>query len=543
MARSRGLSDISKTIGLLYKCDSKAFIFKLLLVIISSVLPLINLVILKAIIDALSNPEIKTLILLISAFAIVSFLIRIVGILSRVNNDRLSQELVDSVNAMLQDTASELDLSYFDRASFYDSFHRAQQESATRPIRVLNDFSNIIGSIIFIVGVFGIIAKSSVLITVIMVVGVIPSFIVRLLKARKTYKWNCERTSDSRKAAYYSQVLTSRTFAKELRTSGIAQTFKNKYRRTRAALVGQMVDISKQFAWYDTISAAVETVALLATLGILVADIKAGTVTIGLFVMLFEALRRGISYLQSMVTAVGDLYDNKLFLANLFSFVELKSALPEDGDKKFPSSISSIEFRNVCFGYPESRNMVLNNFNLTIKPNTINVIDGRNGFGKTTVVKLLLRLYDCADGEILINGTNIKEFDLNSLRSNIGVIFQDFVGYNGTIRENIAVNAEKIDEQRLNAAIEFSNANEFISRFPNGSDTLLGRTFGGAELSMGQWQRLAISRAVYEDRPIVIFDEPMSWVDSNTERIFFEHLNELSVNHTIILTTHKPEND
>lgn len=539
MAQQRGFSDIFKTIKLLYKCDNKAFIIKILLVITSSVLPLVNLVILKAIIDALSNPEVKTLILLISAFTVFSFLIRIVGILARVNNDRLSQKLVDSVNSMLQDTASELDLSYFDRTSFYDSFHRAQQDSTTRPIRVLNDFSNIIGSLIFIVGVFSMIAKSSVLVTIIMIVGVVPSFIVRLLKARKTYKWNNERTTDSRKTAYYSQVLTSRTFAKEIRTIGFAEAIKNKYRSTRAVLVEQILNISKQFAWYDTISAAIEAIALLATLAILVSDISAGAITIGLFVMLFEALRRGISYLQSMVVAVGDLYDNKLFLSNLFRFTELKSTL-SSGNKEFPNTISSsIEFCNVGFSYPESKEKVLNNFNLTIKPNTINVIDGRNGFGKTTIVKLLLRLYDCSEGEILFDGTNIKEFNLKELRSKIRVVFQDFVGYSGTIKDNIAVNAEQIDEQRLKYAIEFSNANEFIDQMPDGVNTVLGRAFGGAELSMGQWQRLAISRAVYEDKPIIIFDEPTSWVDSNSEKIFFDNLKKLSADHTIILTTHK----
>jgi len=546
MAKTSGLRDIGKTIKLIYNCDNKAFIIRLLVVIISSILPLLSLYVLKIMVDSISdaasqatqNP-IENILFPIFLFVAISFATRFCNIIRKVNNDKLSQKLVFHINTLIQDKASSIDVSYFDSSTFYDSFHRAQQECTTRPIRILNDISSIFGSAIFIVGAIIILAKSSPLIVAIIVAGAIPSFIVRLLKAKKTYAWNKKMTAEFRKSNYYSQVLTSKTYANELRAYNLADRIKKKYQDIRSGVIKQVIGISTKFAWYDTVSATIEAAVLLAALIMLTKNTLASTIGIGTFVMLFETLRRGIGHMQEIITAAGDLFDNRLFISNLFQFLELQ---PESKTTQktlpFPKQIlEGIEFKNVRFGYPNSEKPIFNNLNISIKPNQINIIRGQNGYGKTTIVKLLLRLYDCDEGEITIDGINIKEFDINDLRDNIGVAFQKFVGFNESVAENIAINAETIDPADLENAAKISNADEFINKLPQGYNTKLGKSFGGEELSIGQWQRLAISRAVYDNKKILIFDEPTSWLDTESEKTFNESLKELSRTHTIILTT------
>lgn len=546
MAKTSGLRDIGKTIKLIYKCDNKAFIIRLLIVITSSILPLLNLYVLKIMVDRISEAatqatqtSIEIILCPIILFVAISFATRFCSIIKKVNNDKLSQKLVFHINTLIQDKASGIDVSYFDKSTFYDSFHRAQQECTTRPIKILNDISGIFGSTIFIAGAILILAKSSPLIVAIIVAGAIPSFIVRLLKAKKTYAWNKKMTVEFRRSNYYSQVLTSKTYANELRAFNLADKIKKKYQDIRSKVIKQVIGISTKYAWYDTISATIEAIVLLAALIMLTRNTLASTIGIGTFVMLFETLRRGIGHMQEIITSAGDLFDNRLFISNLFQFLELQ---PESKTTQktlpFPKQIlEGIEFKNVRFSYPNSDRPIFNDLNINIKPNQINIIRGQNGYGKTTIVKLLLRLYDCNEGEITIDGINIKEFDIDDLRDNIGVVFQKFVGFNESVAENIAISAETIDQANLEKAAKISNANDFIDNLPQGYNTELGKAFGGEELSIGQWQRLAISRAVYDNKKILIFDEPTSWLDTESEETFNESLKELSSTHTIILTT------
>jgi ATP-binding cassette subfamily B protein len=265
--------------------------------------------------------------------------------------------------------------------------------------------------------------------------------------------------------------------------------------------------------------------------------------TVGTFVMLFEAFRRGQTQLNSLVTSVSGLYEHKLFISNLFEFLNLKPDITSpDTPTPFPESIDEVTFDDVTFSYPDMKQPVFKHLTLTARRGEVTYIKGENGHGKTTMLKLLLRLYDPQQGSIRINGIDIRSFDLSTLRRNISVIFQDYVQFHFTVRENITFgdinNAD--DARRLAEALKLADAESVVSHLGKGLDTPLGRQFnGGEELSMGQWQRIALARQLYSQAPVLFFDEPTAWMDAEARGTFNKTLQTLSPDHIILLVQHK----
>jgi len=264
----------------------------------------------------------------------------------------------------------------------------------------------------------------------------------------------------------------------------------------------------------------------------------AAAISIGTFVMLFEAFRRGQTYLGTMVSSIAALYDNRLFVGNLFEFLNLKGTIASPADPvPFPEKVQTVEFRDVVFRYPDMDHDVLDHYNAVARVGEVFRLSGQNGYGKSTVVKLLLRLYDPQQGAVLINGIDLRRFDLNDLRTHVGVLFQDFVRYNLTATENIAM-ASKRGTTVVDAARQ-AGADEFLSKLPNGYENMLGRMFdGGSELSMGQWQRVALARAIYNDSPILVLDEPSAWLDHDARERLQQLVDESHKTKIVILISH-----
>ena len=258
--------------------------------------------------------------------------------------------------------------------------------------------------------------------------------------------------------------------------------------------------------------------------------------------MLFEAFRRGQTQLAQLVSSVTGLYDNRLFIGNLFEFLDLQpSIVNAPNPKPFPSQVKSVEFRDITFRYPKMERDVLSHFNLTARAGEVTQIEGENGFGKTTLLKLLLRLYDTDQGAVLVDGVDVRQYDLKGLRHGIGAIFQDYVRFYCTAEENIAFgDIDHYDSERVKQVAEMAGVDKYIERLPKGYQTPLGRMFdGGEELSMGQWQRIALARQLYSDAPILIFDEPTAWMDIPSRERFYQTLEQLKKeNKVIILIKH-----
>lgn len=537
---------------LIWQCDKRGFVLKLLYTVCNSLLPLLNLYVLKLLVDAITTAvESKPVDAMlwgaplagyIAVFCAVMLLNRWIGVLNTVNNDVLTQRLTDYINNIIQTQSVKLDMAYYDNPDYHDTFHRAQQEAAFRPIRILENTVTVVGSVAALAGIAAMLLAASWQVVAVMLVAVLPSFAVRLYKSRRIYRFRRETTQDLRRTNYYGQLLTNRIFAKEVRAFGLADHFRRLYVDIRARLVQQLLAISRRLALFDAITAIFETAAMALVIIFLIRPAISGAMTIGSFVMLFEAFRRGQGHLSSLVSGVSGLYEHKLFINNLFEFLNLKpSIVSPQKPLPFPTRVDEVAFDDVTFSYPDMKQAVLSHFSLTARRGEVTLIEGENGRGKTTMLKLMLRLYDPQQGAVRINGIDIRRFDVAELRKGISVIFQDYVQFFFTARQNITFgdidNAD--DARRLADAIRLANADTVVDHLGKGLDTQLGRQFaGGEELSMGQWQRIALARQLYSQAQVLLFDEPTAWMDAAARSNFKQTLDNLRPDHIILLVQH-----
>ena len=441
------MKNLWKALLMVRRCDPWSFRRRVIYELLQSVLPLASLYILKLLIDSVTNRGFHFSLFgfhfspftLLLALCLVFLLNRIVSALSAVNNDVLSQRLIDHVSDLLQRQSARLDLQYYDTPAYHDTLHRAQQEASYRPLQILSNFMALGGSVVSTVGVVAMLLTASWWVLLVMVAAVLPGFAVRLYKARRIYRFRRENTQLYRRTSYYSAVLTAREFAKEMRTFNLAPLFRGRFVEVRRQLVARLLCISRRLGMLDILCAFIEAAAMFGVVWLLLEEAFVGAITVGTFVMLFEAFRRGQGYLHNLVGGIAGLYDNRLFIGNLFEFLQLEPMIVDpEKPVEVPEEISEVEFRNVTFRYPDMDRDVLKNFSLTARKGQLTRIDGYNGFGKSTLVKLLLRLYDPDSGVVLVNGIDIRRFRPQQLRSRFGVLFQDFARFYCTVEENVA---------------------------------------------------------------------------------------------------------
>ena len=547
------MKNLWKALLMVHRCRPSSCWLRVADVVLQSVLPLVNLYLLKMLIDEitvivaahgdfpLGTSDVYTFLWAMCAVFLAN---RVVSALNGVNNDILGQRLVDYVSDLMQRQSARLDMQYYDNPSYHDTLHRAQQEASFRPLQILNNIMALGGSIISIAGVVVMLTEASWWVIVVMIVAVVPGFAVRLYKARRIYRFRRENTQLYRRTSYYGAILTAREFAKELRTYNLANLIRGRFVEVRKKLVDRLLSISRRLGMLDVLCAAVEMVAMFAVVSLLIGQAYGGAITIGSFVMLFEAFRRGQGYLSSLVVAISGLYDNRLFIGNLFEFLELEPAIKAPAEPlPVPDDIREVEFCNVSFRYPDMDRDVLSGFSLRAERGEVVRIDGRNGFGKSTLVKLLLRLYDPQQGSILLNGIDIRRFDPAELRASMGVLFQDFARYFLSVEDNVGFGGAG-EEASVDRALALSGAAAFVDALPRGRKTQLGRMFdGGAELSMGQWQRLALARALDADAPVLVLDEPTAWLDIEARQQLAETIRNLQSQKIVILITHSQSFD
>jgi len=543
------IANLKEAIGYVYKSGRKDFAVRIILIILQSILPVFLLYMLKLLVDSISLlftsslNDASDVWFYTAVFCGVFLLIKITDVLKELNDEVSSQKLRDYLSNHVQEKSASLDLEYFDNPEYYDIFHRAREEVNFRPVMVLNNITGIVSGVISLVGVVAILMLFSKLVVVVLVAAGIPSILLRFANKRNLFEWRKQNTPLYRKAAYFFDVLTKREYSKELRVFNLKKYFGEKHNSVRKDIAENIQKISVKRSRLYVISAVVETISLAGVIYFLSLDAAVGALTIGSFVMFFEAFRRGQGFVQSVVTGVSGLYENKLFLSNLFEFLKLEPGIKSPSNPvPFPDKLENgITFENVSFTYPGTDKTVIKELTLQAKPGGIYTIKGENGSGKTTCLKLICRLYDCTAGRILFDGIDIKNFDITELRKNIGIIFQDFSTYEFTVRENIILGGLTIngEEDKLFEAVRISTADRVVNSLKSGYDTLLGRQFeNGEELSMGQWQRIAIARALYSDAPILILDEPTSFVDADAEKKFYENLSSLKKDKIIFVISH-----
>lgn len=305
----------------------------------------------------------------------------------------------------------------------------------------------------------------------------------------------------------------------------------------------------------ETFAVLFEIGALVGVLVLLFNQVELSTITLGGFVMIFEAFRKGQTTVLTLVVSLASFYSRKLNLVHLFDFLSLPKQmdsgdLQEEGSSReekvrlhqeFPQRITSLEFEQVSFQYPDTKELAVDRVSFKIEIGKIALLKGLNGSGKSTIIKLISRLYEPTSGRILINGIDIQTMSKGDYRQHIGVVLQDFMQYNFTLRDNIQLGRKDMPNKWRDKLADFTGVNKLLGKLPLGYNSLLGKMFtGGRELSMGQWQSIALMRALWTNPPIWLLDEPTGWMDVEKENHFLTILPELAKDRLVVLSHHAP---
>ncbi len=538
-------------LSFVWKSGSNWTLANIGLLIMQGLLPLATLYLMKLLVDhvadALTQPNPQLLLndvaFIMMGMGGVALLSSILSILSTWVSRGHSQLVVDYMQNILHVKSLEVDLEYYENSQYYDRLHRAQQEAGHRPISILNSLIQVGQNAISLVAMGGLLWMFHWAVVPVLLVVALPEFFVRLRYANKMYDWQRSRTEEERKTWYLNWMLTRDTHAKEIRLFQVGSYFKGMYQGIRTLLRNERLGLEKKRAFASLGAQVLATLGIFGVYFFLAHRTLQGFLTLGDLVMYFQAIQRGAGFLQQFSVSLSGLYEHNLFLNNLNEFLKVESRIQEPIHPiavPVPST-KGLEFDGVTFAYPGDRQKRLCHFSFKIKPGEHIAFVGANGAGKTTLVKVLCRLYDPDEGEIRLDDRNIQDFSVEQWRGEISVIFQDFARYYLTARENIALTEHGIsDLEKVRTAATQAGANEFIDRLPLGYDTILGKWFdGGQELSVGEWQKVALSRAFFRDSQILILDEPTSAMDAKAEAQLFERFHQLTKGRMAILISHR----
>ncbi|MDP3091797.1 MAG: ABC transporter ATP-binding protein [Nitrospira sp.] len=520
--------------------------------VIQGLLPLAVLYLTKLLIDAVTEglkapaqdaslAPITTILAGLAGAAVISAILTVVAsLISRIH----AQVVTDHMHALLQAKSVEVDLEYYENARYQDTLHRAQQEAPYRPTAILNALLQCFQDGISLLAMAGILWWLHWAVIPVLALTAIPYFFVRLQQSNRLFAWERERTPLERKAWYVNMLLTQATAAKEVRLFDLGPRLREWFRDARTVLRRERIALERRWAFAGLAAQIVGVAGVFGVYSFVAVRTFHGLLTVGDLVMFFQAIQRASGFLEGLGWSVSNLYESNLFLTTLNEFLAIRSKLPEAvKPRPFPASLGQgITFEQVSFQYPHEERVAVRDFTFTIKPGEHVAFVGANGAGKTTLVKLLCRLYDPTSGRITIDGTDLRDYAIADVRGAVSGIFQDFVKFQFSAKDNITLgaNASEVALPVVVQAARQAGVHEAIERLPKGYESLLGKLFdGGHELSIGEWQKVALARAILRNSQILILDEPTSAMDAKAEAELFERFHELAQGRTAILISHR----
>lgn len=545
--RLRRLLYLQQALHLVWQSTPGWTIASVGLVIVQGGLPLLSLYLTKLIIDQITNGSVQafgSILFLIAIAAIVALGSNLVNGLAVYVSTAQSQAVTDYVHDLLHAKSIALDLGYYENAQYYDALHQAQQEAPYRPTTILRQLIQGGQSAISLGAIALLLLSLHWAIALALFVAVLPGLVLRLKYTRRLYRKWMEWTPQERQASYLSWMLTHESYAKEVRLFNLGPLFQHRFHNLRQDIRQDKLRLARANALGDWVVQSGTTLAVFTAWGFMGYQTLLGKITLGSLVMYFQAFQQGQTYLQQVLSSLSGLYENSLFLANFYKFLNLESAVVEPSPPlAVPVPLrDGLRFERVSFSYPHRSDPVLEEVSFQIKAGETVALVGANGAGKTSLIKLLCRLYDPDRGRILLNGIDIRQFASQEFRRQISVVFQDYVHYNLTVRENIGLGkaGEIAELDEITQAAHSAGADRVIARLPQGYDTRLGNQFAeGVDLSIGEWQKIAIARAFLHPAPIVVLDEPTSALDAEAEFEVMEQFRQLTRDRTAILISHR----
>ena len=546
------LLTLRHALSFVWQSSPSMAVYSIVVRVIQGLLPLAMLYLTKLLIDAVTEglktpsaeaslTRITTILAGLAGVAVANAMLTVVAsLISRIH----AQVVTDHMHGLLQAKSVEVDLEYYENAQYQDTLHRAQQEAPYRPTSILNALLQFGQDAISLLAMAGILWWLHWGVIPILMLTAIPYFFVRLQQSNRLFAWERERTPLERKAWYVNMLLTQGTAAKEVRLFDLGPQLRQWFQDARSVLRRERIALERRWALAGLAAQIVGVVGVFGVYSFVAFRTIQGLLTVGDLVMFFQAVQRASGFLERLGWSVSNLYESNLFLTTLDEFLGIQSRLPESAHPKlFPQPIKQgITFDHVSFQYPHEERVAIRDFTFAIRPGEHVAFVGANGSGKTTLVKLLCRLYDPSGGRITIDGADLRDYPIADVRGAVSGIFQDFVKFQLSAKDNIAlgVRSPDVDLSAVTQAAKQAGVHETIERLPNGYESLLGTLFdGGHELSIGEWQKVALARAILRDSQILILDEPTSAMDAKAEAELFERFHELAQGRMAILISHR----
>jgi len=450
------------------------------------------------------------------------------------------------VNVMILEKALALELAQFEDSEFYDKLTRARREASSRPLSLVNRTFGLAQNLVSLVSYGVLLVQFSPWAVLALIVAGLPSFVAETRfsdEAFSLFRW---RSPDTRMQIYLETVLAREDNVKEVKLFGLGPLLLQRYRDIFTRLYTRDRSLAIRRDGWGFVLGLIGTAALYGAYAWIAAAAVLSRITLGQMTMYLMLFRQGQSAVSAILSAIGGMYEDNLYLSTLYEYLETPVPEPtaqRGSQLQGPEPADGIRFENVSFTYPGAEKPALSGIDLQIRPGQSLALVGENGSGKTTLIKLLTRLYRPDSGRILLDGMDLEQWDEGALRQRIGVIFQDFARYQFLVGENIGVGDVRYfeDAGRWREAAAKGMADAIVAELPRGFETQLGKWFkGGQELSGGQWQKIALARAFMRtDADILVLDEPTAAMDAAAEATIFEHFRKLTQNRIAILISHR----
>lgn len=540
-----------RLLKLVWGVDKFLFWGTLISTTVPAVIPFINIYIYKLVIDLVvksitsnQTPDYQYLYSLI-ALRLLTYFIQEAAFRTQGFVERLFWTKVPiTLNELVYSKTSSLDIQYFEDSHFKDLLEKVRDASAWRPQQLVEFLFMGLQSLLQVLIATVAIAKLNWFLMVLVLAVAIPEFFVQTQQSKLSWGIWSQNSPHRKRYWYLSGLLQNSHTMKEVKIFKLAKNFLNEIRTIQEKFYKDNAKLAKQSYFLNLLFNGLSTLVFVGVEVYVILEALAKRITVGdisFYTGVVMNFQNGLGGLFRNMTGI---FDNSLYVKSVFDVLDAENVIKEIENpiKINHNQTPKIEFRNVDFAYPEAKKKILNNFNLIINPGEKIAFVGENGAGKTTLIKLLTRFYDVSAGEILINGKNIKNLDLESWYRCLGVLFQDFNKYEHTVTENIGFGKayEEVNIKEVVTAATSAGAHQMIEKLDKGYEQMLGKTFeGGLELSGGQWQKIALSRAFLRNAPVLVLDEPTAAIDAKAESEIFNRVEKLSKDKTVIIISHR----
>jgi ATP-binding cassette subfamily B protein len=547
--RLSALRNVPAVLQIVWDSGPAVVVFGLVARLFAALLPVVLLWITKLIIDGIVHAVSTHQAVqagfwwLVAAEFSLAILASVINRAIDYSDSLLADKYTRHVSIKVMDHAAGLDLTAYEDPVFYDRLERARVQATDR-LGMIQAVGRLVQQTITTLTLSVSIILFSPWLMLLLIAGVVPAFIGESHFAFLGYAKNFRQTPIRRQLDYLRILGGSKEAAKELKLFGLRNFLRERFARLSDEIYKENVALSRRKLIAGSLLSVVGTMGYYAAYVFVIWRTVNGAMSIGTLTFLAGAILQASNNIQQIFSTLAGIADQALFLTDLLAFFEMQPAI-RSKPNALPAPrpfVRGFEFRDVSFRYPGSSRLILNRLNFNLQPKERVALIGENGQGKTTIVKLITRLYDPSEGQILLDGIDLREYDLDDLHHEMGVIFQDFMRYEMTARENIAVGrVEEIDNlDLLQDAARKSMADGTVGRLPRHYEQMLGRRFDqGVDLSGGEWQKVALARAYLRDAQLLILDEPTAALDARSEFEVFRRFSELTAGKTALFISHR----